>query len=191
MKKHLTIFTLILITLSAVSMASSKVDSSFLGNYKLIANLDGNCPESMVVSDKETTNYAVWLTFYNEAGEFITNEKFDKINQSMQSSNDTCHTAGPVNPFCIESRKELATYDEETLTLARYFGKKTTFSYAKYEYTKLQVKEGAQLEVEYSRIERPMNHSAFTFTPLQTGATSTDFFTLPIVKEQFKCSYAR
>ncbi len=169
-------------------LAQDKVESVFLGEYKLISSVEGECAETVVVAEREVSEYALWITYYSESQSFAGNEKFDKINAPLKSSNDTCMTAGPVNPFCFESRKEITKYDQETLTLENFAGKKTTFSNAKYNYTKLEALENG-LKVTQLKMEKPMAHGVFTFTPVETGATSTAYYTFPSVKLNSVCIY--
>lgn len=189
MKKHLT--AIALATLSSLSMANTKVDSNLLGTYKLVSNLEGECPEAVVVTEKENTGYAVWISFFDTAGDFITNSSFKKLNEPVEVSNGTCFSAGPVNPFCMESRKEMSRYDSENLVLERFYGKKTTLSNAKFTYVKLAVKNESQIEVTYMKMEKPMAHPLFTFTPIESAATDTAYYNFPIIRENFSCNYDR
>ncbi len=189
MKKQLSAVALTMI--SAVAMANTKVDSSIIGKYKLLSNLEGECPETLVVTEKENTKYSVWISFYNENAEFISNNSFSNLNEPVEISSGTCFTAGPVNPFCMEIRKELVKYDEQNLVLEKFKGNKKTYNTAKLYYTKLAVKDGSQLEVTYREFEKPMAYAQFNFTPIESAVTNTAYYTFPIFKKNFSCNYGK
>jgi len=190
MKAKHSILILALLTLSAKAFADTKVDAQFLGEHKLISNIQGQCPESVVLKEKANASYSVWITYYDEAGKFISNAKFDNINSPVKISNDTCMTAGPINPFCMESRKEITKYDEQTNILETFNAKKTTYSNAVYNHVKVQM-DAQGLQVSYKKVEKPMAHAIFSFTPIETGATDLAYYTFAMVKESFDCRYSK
>ena len=169
-------------------LAADKVDTVFLGEYKLLTTEEGECAETLVVNEGEGSEYALWLTYRNADNAFAGNEKFEDINEPLKTSNDTCFTAGPVNPFCIENRKEITKYDPETLTLEQFEGKKTTFSYAKYSYTKVAPVENA-LQVTTLKVEKPMVAAAFLFTSVEVGATDLSYYFYPMIKKNSVCVF--
>ena len=182
------ISTLSLSLMGAESEVAQKVSSSFLGTYRLLTNLEGECPEYATFKEGAGSNYSAWITFNDSNRAFITNVKFDDINAPTKISNDTCMSAGPVNPFCMETRKELTTYDQENEVLQDYYGKKTTYSNAQFRYVRIQKNTDA-LEVHFKRMEKPLNHAVFSFTPIENGATDMSYYFFPMITQEFKCTY--
>ncbi|MCR9203240.1 MAG: hypothetical protein NXH75_01600 [Halobacteriovoraceae bacterium] len=181
-------FFVSLLVTSATVMAVDVVDSSFLGEYKLISSEKGECSEAVLIKTKEREKYSLWITYRDENNLFAGNEKFEDINDSLITSNGPCPTAGPVLPLCVLSKKEITKYNKEKMILENFFGSKKTFSKAKYKYTKLDL-EGQSLTVTQLKLEKPMPPGVFTLTPLESGATNTAYYTFATVNENSVCVY--
>jgi hypothetical protein len=190
MKKQNLILAVTFLVLSLSASADTRVDESFIGDYKLISNQEGHCPETAQIKVRESVSYTLWITFKDERGNFINNDKFTNLNEPERTTSDTCMTAGPINPFCVRSSKELTTYNPETLELKSYSGLKTTYSNAKFSYYSLQMKEG-MLELSYMKMQKPMLQALFTFTPVDFMATDLTSFTLPVVENAYTCTYGK
>lgn len=178
----------ILLTAPSSLMAVDVVDTSFIGEYKLISNERGECSETIEISTREREKCSLWITYRDANNTFAGNEKFEDINDSLISSNDPCPTAGPVIPLCVISSKEITKYNKEKKILENFFGSKKTFSNANYKYTKLELANKSIVVTRLS-LEKPMAPGIFTLTPLESGATNTAAYTFPRIKKNSVCVY--
>lgn len=189
MKNNSAIIALAILATTQLANASTEVSSTFLGDYKLISSQEGNCAESLNIKEGKGTTYSLWVTYRDENIQFLGNEKFEDINEPRQSITDSCLTAGPVIPFCVETRKEVTKFDSDKKVLENFYGKKSNYSTtARYKYTKLEIVNDG-LKVTKLEMEKPMAPGVFSFTSVEVGATNRAFSPFAKTKEYSICTY--
>lgn len=190
--KHLSAFIIANLLVNAPAFSSAnRVSSSFVGSYSLIESEKGDCATTLIIKEVEAPNYALWTTFRDENEAFLGNEKYTDINAPRQSETDSCMTAGPVIPFCIETRKELTRYNEEKQVLENFYGKKSNYSKsARYRYSKVE-RIGDDIKVTQLEMEKVLAPGVFTMTAIEIGATNRPFNPFVEVSKDSVCTYIR
>lgn len=182
---------LIPLLLLSSTFAVEKVDEAFLGKYKLISTEKGECAESAYVRERDNGEYSVWISYWDEADKFLSNDRFAKFNKEEAYSYDTCTTAGPVNPYCFVARKSAARYNGDKKTLEKFSALKKTLRRAEYEYTKLEVVGDDLLKVTTLEMLKPYTFDQFKTTPIDIGATYRPPFTFISIKENSVCVFSK
>lgn len=191
MNSKSTLLAFAFLATSPLIIASTEVSSTFIGDYKLISSQEGSCAESLNVKEGRGTTYSLWVTYRDENIQFLGNEKFEDINGPRQSETDSCLTAGPVIPFCVETRKEVTKFDKNKKVLENFYGKKSNYSTtARYKYSKLEIVNDG-LKVTKLEMEKPMAPGVFSFTSVEVGATSRSFSPFAKTKEYSICTYSK